>query len=174
MNKIIFLLVILFTVSQVNAQTYKGALLYGFQQSVSGGKKPTAGVEEKNTTGNVAIHPRKNLWLYLVMPEKLVFTPTELYLNGKKYRVKTERVTKTPVVFTDASIPDEPKTTVMVPETSRAVWQLTPLAEQKPITSAMMKKLASQNEVMVGYIVKGKKYYASLKKLTWLEPALMQ
>ena len=164
----------LFACSAAGAQTLAGVKLYGYQQQVAGGKKPQRSVSENNGVRSVANDPRKNRWVFLMAPAKTTVVPTEIYLDGKKYKVKAEKVVKTPVEFTDAAIPDEPKITVMVPKTSRPVWRLTPGAAQTFQANAALKKLLAQNELVVGYTVKGKKYYTALKQFTWLEPALMQ
>lgn len=176
MKKILPILFLLIC-SAAGAQSLAGVKLYGFQQQVTGGKKPQQSVTENNGVLSVANDPRKNTWLFLVAPAKTTVVPTEVYLNGKKYKVKAERVVKTPVVFTDSAIPDEPKTTLMVPKTSQPVWRLTPLAVQPLTGSSALKGLVGHNELVVGYTIKGKtnkKYYAALKQLTWIEPALMQ
>ena len=173
MKKILPLL-FLFFFSAAGAQSLAGVKLYGFQQQVAGGKKPQQAVTENNGVISVANDPRKNTWIFLVAPAKTTLLPTEIYLNGKKYKVKAEKVLKTPVVFTDEAIPDEPKTTVMVPKTSQPVWRLTPGAVQSFKATAALKKMFAQNEVVAGYTVKGKKYYTALKQITWIEPALMQ
>lgn len=167
-------LLFLFFFSAAGAQSLAGAKLYGFRQQVVGGKKPQQSVSENNGAISVANDPRKNTWLFLVAPAKTIVVPTEVYLDGKKYKVKAEKVVKTPVVFTDDAIPDEPKTTVMVPKTTQPVWRLTAGSVQAFRPTAALRKLFAQNEVVVGYTVKGKKYYTPLKQFAWIEPALMQ
>ena len=174
MKKLILAFILLSCSCILHAQSYSGVKIFGFQQSVSGGKRPTAAINEKNVAGTVAATPRKNLWLYLALPAKTVVSVTELYMDGKKYKVKTEKIVKTPVEYTDAAIPDEPKTTVMVPATKQPVVKLTPLSAVAFSPNSTLRKLLAANEVVVGYTVKGKKYYTALKKLTYLDPALMQ
>lgn len=39
-----------------------------------------------------------------------------------------------------------------------------------PLLTGSLKKLMKENELVLAYVWKGKKYYAALKKLTELEP----
>lgn len=175
MRKIFLLLALVTIATFSNAQSYPGIKLYGYKQAVSGGAPPSRTITEGGQQISTApIKPRNNYWMYLVMPGKTAIKPTELFLNGKRYRVQWNKVDSTKVTFTNEDAPmGAAKSTILVPQTSGTIISLT-LAEAvncKP--TAAQKKLLT-NELVVGYVVKGKKYYTTLKNLSKLQPAFMQ
>ena len=174
MKKIGLLLTFVLAITFLKAQSYPGVKVYGFKQAVSGGMRPPHTITENNKTIEATVKPKNNYWFYLTYPVKVNAIPTEIYINGKKFGVRTEAVKHTPVLYTDNKIPDEPKTTVMVPQTNNKVLFVIPGAPQSFTPSASLKSKVASNEVVIGYTIKGKKYYGVLKNMTRLEPALMQ
>lgn len=174
MKKIVFLLMFVLPITFLNAQSYPCVKIYGFKQAVTGGMRPSRTITEDNKTVEATVKQKNNYWFYLTCPQKAGAQPTEIYISGNKYSVKTEVVKHTPVLYTDNKIPSEPKTTVMVPQTKHKVLFVIPQEPQSFKASATLKNKLAANEVVIGYTVKGKKYYGVLKNMTRLEPALMQ
>jgi hypothetical protein len=113
-----------------------------------------------------------NYWFYIEVskPEKIRITG--LWIAGKQFESKTETITSLPVkkiVITGASDND---TIIMAPATRNVVLLVYPSGEKKDpvIATKYLSGLISSSELVIAYIWKGKKYYATVKKIKTLAP----
>lgn len=151
------------------AQTKGTIKLYGYRQSVSGGKAPE--IQEGSNTG-ISEGGGKNYFLYALSPSRIY--PSEIWIEGTRYGVTIKSIAKTPVKYTDEMNIGSPEK-VLVPKTSQKLIQLIPVRSMnsKP-SGAKAKSLARTNELVVVYQQGGKFYYTALKTLSELESAAMQ
>ncbi|MFL5741755.1 MAG: hypothetical protein ACJ75B_16125 [Flavisolibacter sp.] len=154
------------------AQSKGSAKLYGFKESVSVGKAPSHSIDESGAQKNEVPRARHNLFIYLESSTSVV--PTEMWIAGQKFSVRVDTVKKTPVERSNYSMPGRPKTVVLVPATKKTLLQLTPVSAKQEGQQDKLKKLITDNELLVLYKQKGKVYYSSLKTLTALAPVAMQ
>lgn len=157
-----------------SAQTRTDVKIYGYVQPVTGGASP---VDAPNESGAVSAvqSERKNYYIYITGPTGQRIYPTEIWIEGKQYSTRTVSV-KSPVELTIHTGETNPKKKVLVPGTSRQVYQITPspAAPASGKVLAISQKKSAENEVVISYKLGSKMYYAVLKKLSPLEPAAMQ
>ena len=172
MKAILFILTALGITISIFAQQNKNVRLYGYSQIVIPGVAPRDIIMEGGQQIPVERKQRKNTWIYLTFPTNVPLKQCELFINGKKYNIEAQYLTKTPVTYTDHNIPDFPKTIEMVPATAGKVLQLIPTKEMSFKPNSRLSKLMKENEVVVSYMLQGKKYYTTINKLTSIEPAV--
>lgn len=112
---------------------------------------------------------RFNYFIYLASSSKV--TPIELWINGEPFSVMTKPVAS-PVIYHHPNSGDRPE--ILVPETRRSVWQLTPSAKAIETLTKGGKHLSSKNELVIIYRSGGKLYYKAIPKLSELERVAMQ
>lgn len=172
MKRFVTLFTFFFLLVAANAQS--NVKLYAYRQPVSGGAKPSSSIEKNSESKNIDVRAHNNFWLYLSFPQSLSITPTEVFLFGKKYSVTYQQLQQKEVVYTNPNIATEAKKTVLVPKTSNKILMIG-LKETSAFTpSAMLKKLMTANEIVVGYTSRGKKNYVVQKKLILMETAYRQ
>ena len=172
MKAILFLLSALGITLSILAQQNKNVRLYGYSQIVIPGVAPRDIIMEGGQQIPVERKQRKNTWVYLTFPSNVPLKQCELYINGKKYNIEAQFITKTPVTYTDYNIPAFPKTIEMVPTTPDKVLQLILTKELSFKPNSRLSKLLKEHEVVVSYILHGKKYYTTVTKLANIEPAV--
>ncbi len=156
-------------VTTVTAQTKGSAKLYGFKQSVAGGKAPeiSSGPGARASSGG-----GKNYFLYALSSSRIY--PSEMWIEGNHYGVDLKIISTTPVEYIDDLSTGSPKK-VMVPKTAQKVIQLiTARAVQGKTESAKAKSLSATNEMVIVYKQGSKFYYATRKMLSELDGAAMQ
>jgi len=168
MKTIYFLLAILITGVSCSAQSKGNIRLYGFEQSVAGGKAPD--INEKGL--RVGKRGGKNYFLYAVASSRIY--PSEIWVEGTRFGVTTKTIEQTPVEYGDDMNVGSPKK-VLIPKTSQKVVQLIPNAStESKSTGTKARALAQKNELVVVYKQGGKFYYQTLSRLASLEGAAMQ
>ena len=173
MNRFISLLIVFLSVTfSVHAQSFKGVKLYAYSQIVIPGVAPKDVITEDGKNVSTVRKQKKNMWVYLTHPSSVTLKQCEIYIDGVKYKAKAEHISKTPVTYTDYNIPDFPKTIVFVPKTTSRVALITPTETVKSTPSSTLKKMIKENQVVVAYIINGKRYYSAVKKFTVIEPAV--
>lgn len=172
MKKALFIITALAISLLIFGQHYKGVKLYAYSQIVIPGVAPRDVITESGNQLPIERKQRKNTWIYLTYPVNIDLKQCELYINGSRYNFQAEYVVKTPVTYTDYNIPDFPKTIELVPKSENKVLRLTPLQQVSSKPSTHLKKLLKENDVIVSYIVKGRKYYSVVKNFTVIEPAV--
>lgn len=172
MKKALFIITALSLSLLIFGQHYKGVKLYAYSQIVIPGVAPRDVITESGNPLPVERKQRKNTWIYLTYPVNIDLKQCELYIKGVRYNFQAEYVVKTPVTYTDYNIPDFPKTIELVPKSENKVLRLTPLKQLSSKPSTHLKKLFKENELVVSYTVKGRKYYSVLKNFIVIEPAV--
>ncbi len=171
MKKIFCLASFLCLLQIVHAQT--GVRLYTYKQQVSSGVKPETVIGEDQVMVQTMAKTRHNLWIYFSHPKSPTVKITGLYINGKKYKTKQSSIPQTPVLRSYGDTPEVSKNITLVPKTSNTVLYIEPAGVLSFSPSASLKKLITQNEVVMSYSIKGKTYYISAKKMKELSPAVM-
>lgn len=142
------------------------AQLYAYRQSVLPG---TVRVDENGR--EVPRKPQYNYYIYLVSSAKIF--PVEAWIDGKAYHVNAA-MSSTPVEYKNPTS-GENKPKVLVPKTTKKVWQLH-LASEKinQIKNAMQKNVSDKNQLVIIYKCGKTLYYKSVLKFLELEPLAMQ
>ena len=169
-----FVTSLLFCSLAVQGQTVKGVNLYGYKQPVISGAPPKISYNEGGQENPAPRAAKYNYLIYISGPNNIRIYPTEIWLMGKQYGVKDADIKKTPIVHTNVNIPEYSKPVVLVPKTSKTVFQLSPTATLPKKGLAAAKTTAQKNELVVVYKMGGRFYYAAIKKLSLLEPMAMQ
>jgi hypothetical protein len=159
----------------VFAYSQPNLTLRAYKQVVFPGTVPVRISEDNASTARVGKKASTTYYLYLVYPQKETVLPNQVWINKKAYALKTEPVVKTPVEHIGRNIPTRPVTTVLVPKTSNRVLRLQPVAATgNPVPVASAQKLIDTSELVVRYKWKGKIYYKAVKKITEMEPEMME
>lgn len=168
MRIFLFLLAAISVCASCSAQSKGTIKLYGFEQSVAGGKAPD--INEKGL--RVSKGGGKNYFLYAVSSSRIY--PTEIWLEGTRYGATIKTIEQTPVEYGDEMNIGSPKK-VLVPKTSQKVVQLIPNAStENKASGRKAKSLAQKNGLVVVYKQNGRFYYQVLAHLTSLTGAAMQ
>ncbi|HEV8504029.1 MAG TPA: hypothetical protein VGQ53_01475 [Chitinophagaceae bacterium] len=145
--------------------------VFGFEQESSPGTVAT-NVKDENGNPIKKAAIQKHYFIYLTVKQKHRLIPNQVFINGKGFSVETNVVDKTPVVRVNNNIPDRPEQTILVPRTNNKVFELT-IADPFPVEkTSTLQQLTTKNQVVIAYTWKEKKYFAVLKKLKKLDPAL--
>jgi hypothetical protein len=89
--------------------------------------------------------------------------PVEIWLHGQRYTISRTTLIKSPVMSSGG--------TELIPKTKMAIRQLKWNEKAMPLktTPSWLKKMMDENELIIVYFWKGKKYYKPLKKILELE-----
>jgi hypothetical protein len=155
------------------AQTKGTAKIYGYKQPVSQGAFPSKGIDEQGK--EVGSEPEQRFNYFLFLSSATTLYPSEIWVNGQLFAVTARSVKSTPVRQTNANAETADSSRILVPKTSKKVWQL----DLRPANSSIKasekgKALAKTNELVVVYKMGGKFYYSNLPKLELLESVAMQ
>lgn len=169
MKKLLFLV---FPVIACTTSAQPTIKIYAYSQETSPGMIPKD-VPDEN--GNPVVRKKQqniNYYIFAAYSPSVKVNFLEVWINGKYYKVQSERVDSTPVVLINYNIPDNPVKEVLVPATGLCVMSLAPIGEAgtKTIPSSWFRKTISQSALIVSYQYKGKKYYMSVKKIKPLLP----
>lgn len=105
-------------------------------------------------------------YIYTACSPITVISPIAIWIGGKWDTITSASIVKTPVMI------EVPENKQLVPATKLAVKQIA-IGDslRKPMfISPGLQKMMKENEVLIYYIWKGKKYYLKLKKLVVLDP----
>jgi transcription antitermination factor NusG len=140
--------------------------LYAFSQMFTPGMVPSEDAPDENG-GKRVKGPRTvtNYYIFIAADTSIKIQAREIWIDGKWDTIASLQTVVTPFIS------EYPRKTTLVPATKNKVQQVNigePL-KRTVVQTALLKKMMKENEVIVAYIWKGKKYYLSLKKLTVLE-----
>jgi hypothetical protein len=174
MNKKILLLLstaIVFLLPASSQAIYPLKKLYAYKQAGIPGIQP----EVTGEAGNKQKMERKetfNYWFYLVFSKSEIINITELWLSGKKFTAKTESIKELPVKKINYTSDSGNDTVTLVPFTKNAVLLTYPAGEDKDpaAVSKYLSDLVSNNELVITYYWKGKRFYKVSRKITLLKP----
>lgn len=167
--RLFFFSLVVFSLSLSCSAQRKGSIqLYGFEQTVSGGKAP-----EINDRGlRVSEGGGKNYFLYAVSPGRIY--PVEVWIHGTRYGTTMKTIAETPVEYGDEQNIGSPKK-LLVPKTTRKVLQIIPAADTgSKIAGTRIKTTAKNNALVLVYQMAGKFYYQVLPRLSKIDGAAMQ
>ena len=126
-------------------------------------------IKEKDAPKKPERKQNYNYWFYVEVPSSANVRITGLWINGKIYEFKSEPVTMLPVkkiVFTGLEKND---TTIMVPHTKNKIILVYPSAESKIIPHRIYAP-ARENELVITYSAKNKRYVTSIKSIKEINP----
>lgn len=163
-------LVLFLGLHDVQAQDHT---LYAYKQaSIPGVRQTTIDLE-----GN-RVHEEKkvsfNYWFYIELPSEQIISVTDLWIGGKKYKVVSEKIPKTPVLKLNYSGNIHPDTIIMVPETKNQVILVYPAGEPAEPESHSKKIVENikDKELVIRYTTKGKRYWLCKKEIISLNPEI--
>ena len=170
MNKRIFLafypviLVCISATAQIKPFIKK---IHAYRQATIPGIPPAGNDERK---------PTYNYWIYIETLKSEKIFVADIWISGKRFLVKSEPVTKTPVTKINYNAANGPDTVFLVPESRHNVILIYPSGKIKdsPIGSRYVSGLIKNYELVIGYFWKGKKYFAPVKTFVSLEPDVGQ
>jgi hypothetical protein len=145
--------------------------VFGFEQEVLPGTIP-ANVKDENGNTVRKAAAKKNYFIYLSLKKNCNITPQQVFIRGKAFTVETKQVKNTPVEYVNSKTSIDSEEIVLVPSTSNKVIELKinePVGVKK---SAKLKKLMHNNDLVISYVWKTRKYFTVLKQLKTLEPIL--
>lgn len=171
MKRLILPFVFFIAFISCKAQSKGTANLYGFKQAVLPGIIPGPITTEDGKVIEQEFKPKFNLFIYTASAYSI--TPVEVWLSGKRYSVKTEAISKTPVVYTNPTSMPKPGVTTIVPKTTKKVLKLT-LTDAAGKAWLKTTSITTENELVVVYKQGSKNYYVTLKNLKEIAPVAMQ
>ena len=141
--------------------------IYAYRQATVPGIPPAGNAERK---------PTYNYWIYIETLKSEKISVADIWISGKRFSVKTEPVTKTPVMKINYYAANGTDTVILVPETKYNVMLIYPSEKIKDssIGSKYVSGLIKKSELVIGYFWKGKKYFAPVKAFISLEPDISQ
>lgn len=162
----------LFSIAQVKSPIKK---IYAYKQGSISGIIPL-NPDKPGNTAEKEHEPRFNYWFYTEVFKTEKISITDLWIGGKRFSVKNEPITVTPVkkiIDTGANGPD---TVILVPKTHNKIILTYPsgLLKDIPGSSRFLSNLISRSELVIGYLWKGKKYFTGVKALKKLQPDVYQ
>jgi hypothetical protein len=163
-----FLLVLLFSAGFISIQPVKK--IYGFKQASIPGIIPS--FEGQERLKQAERKQNYNYWFYIEFPKTEIIKPDGLWVGGLPYDLKVEEIKELPVIKIIYTGSEKNDTTVMVPVSRNKVMLVYPsaLAKDSTIKSKYVASLTANNELVISYRNKNKRYYITLKKLKELGP----
>ncbi len=110
--------------TNLSAQLNKKIKLYTYYQSILPGIQKQVMMDD---TGNAYQPENQSNTNYLIFlahwPSKSI-NPFQVWIDGKGYKIKINKVDATPIELIDNSIPDQPKIIILVPSTNKTVLSI--------------------------------------------------
>lgn len=134
--------------------------LYGYSQVF------TPGMVLERQPGDPPHKAAISFYLYAASPNTVNIRPSEIWLKGERFQVKEAPVVKTPI--------HSQTNNLLVPKSTLKVQELKYEKKLPALksTPTWLKKLLRENELVLAYYWKGKKYYKGLKKIKELETVI--
>ena len=128
-----------------------------------------AGVTDENGKPMRKAADKKNYFLFLSFKNTYSITPEQVFIRGQAFAIIAILDKKTPVEYLNDNFPGNPEKIILVPETNDRVIEMRvkgiPMQEEK----ISVQDLTDKSEVVIAYLWKEKKYFATLEKLEKLE-----
>lgn len=139
--------------------------LYGYSQLYIPGMVPQREIPGENGGKEVRTSfTTTNYYVYI--RSSVLLQPQEIWIGGKWHAAARTLIKSTPIIG------EEPQKKTLVPFTNLKVQQVElgdTLSNSLAITPTLQKMMTA-NDLIISYTWKGKKYYATKKKLIVLEP----
>lgn len=144
--------------------------IFAFEQQTSPGTVPS-GVKDENGHSIKKAAANENYFVFLSFKKTYNIRPVEVFIKGKSFAVQSADARKTPVEYTNTTVINRPKKTILVPQTKNKVIEikLTPISNPSK-KSSYVQGLINTNDVVIAYTWHQKKYFTRLRKLEKLEP----
>ncbi len=154
--------------SQTKTTLVKG---YAYERESTPGIIPkTIGEDGKESNGTT--HSFKSYQLFLEYKKGTTIKPTRVWINGVAYRVKTENINATPVLFKTNTVANLYETDTLVKKTTNKVIQVLTDGEIKPAPKSKPKN--ATGKIIVEYSYKGKTYLYTFKEIIKIAPQILQ
>jgi len=146
--------------------------IHAYSQVMMPGTVPKDVTDENGNLVNVKRELPVNYYIYAVHVVSAKISFSEVWINGKYYKIQTNHVDTTPVVNINYNIPDNPVKVVLVPATKLRVVSIAPVDSpvNKMNPETWLRNMIEHSELVVCYIYRGKKYYIGVKKIKKLQP----
>ncbi|MBS1620143.1 MAG: hypothetical protein JSS80_00780 [Bacteroidetes bacterium] len=168
------LLLFLITGQFASAQYTPVTRIYAFSQSVLPGqiKKVIPGENGKNI--EVSGQQKTNYLFYADKKESETIKIIGIWMFGKKYHVKYDKVATTPVELSDENNSDGSSKITISPDAGNELIQILPgeVISKESRLPAFLKKMLQQSELILIYAWNGKTWYMPVKKIKTLQPAV--
>jgi hypothetical protein len=165
------LVVFTFLITSVIIHGQPTVKIFAFEQQSHPGTVPAA-VKDENGNPIQKAAAKTNYFIFLSFKKNYVIKPVQIFIKGFSFAMDTvTEVEKTPVEYTNRTIPDNPHKTTLVPKTSNKVIKIDPTESVEPVENgAHIKNLIKANDVVITYVWKGKEYFVTEKKIKELDP----
>ena len=176
MKKILSILFIIFAGFGASSQS-KGPVIkaYAYQRQSVPGTNPQKSVDESGTIAQRPLKQFMDYFIYLETKKGQTIKPTKIWINGIPNQLKTEKISRTPVVFKREGIGDKMIIDTLAPKTNNPLMLIKPDGE---LTIDPLPLGKTNNNPLKGirieYFWKGKKYYYDIAEIKTLEPLLLQ
>ena len=154
--------------SQTKTSLIKG---YAYMRESTPGIIPKT-IDEDGKESTETIHTIKSYQLFLEYKKGTTIKPSRIWINGIAHRVRTENVSKTPVVFKTNTVANLYETDTLVNKTSNKVIQVLTDGEIKPAPKSKPKN--ATGNIIVEYSYKGKTYLYTFKEIIKIAPQILQ
>ncbi|TBR18579.1 MAG: hypothetical protein EPO57_06620 [Chitinophagaceae bacterium] len=129
--------------------------------------------DEKGNTIRTEHLPTYNYWFYIETDNLEEIEPVDLWISGKRFKAKCEKIATTPVtklIYPANTLGD---TTYLVPNTNNKIVLAYPIgliSDMATFRSRYLARIIKNSELVLGYYWRGKKYFARSKTIVLLEP----
>jgi len=168
MKKILLFFLVFIVGSKVFSQPV--VKIFAFEQENMPGTKP-AGVIDENGKAVKKAAAKKKYFVFLSYKKTYNVMPVQIFIKDKSFSIQTITIRTSPVEYTSNTVISNPEKTVLVPATKNKVLEIkiAQLQHQEKIPESA-KKLVNKNDVVIAYIWNKRKYFATLQKISTLEP----
>lgn len=145
--------------------------VFGFEQECLPG---TVAANTKDENGNPVkkAATQKNYFIYLSLKQSDSIAPEHVFIHGSPFSVEPGTVNATPVEHVDHNVRGQPAKTILVPKTTDKVIKLKVAGSLQLKQTPAIRKLITNNDVVIAYTWKSEKYFVVLKKIKKLDPVL--
>lgn len=108
----------------LSAQFNKKIKLYTYYQYILPGIQKQVLMDDSGNAYESENQSKPNYLIYLEHRSSKTINPIEVWVEGKGYSLIINKVESTPIEMTDNSIPNQPKTIILVPTTDKTVLSI--------------------------------------------------
>ena len=171
-EKFILTTIAIITGTLIIAQKAPVIKVYAYSQTVLPGAKKNIAVEENGNEVKQSAEKKVNYFFYAEQKKSVVIKVTAVWMHGKKFTVKTDSVSKTPIEITTGGAPSESNKIVLTPAAGNKFLLILPgeAATSGLKVSGSLKKMIRRSELVLVYQWKGVTRYFPVKEIKILEP----
>ncbi|MBI1342922.1 MAG: hypothetical protein GC171_08315 [Terrimonas sp.] len=175
-NSIIILLVTMVAGAGCTAQKKNSIRLFPYVQSVIPGNIPREDIPADGEKETSAEGQKLKYLIYAEVPRDSSFKLTAIWIKGVYYTAVSYPVAKTPVTKPSFDQQDPAALTELVPRTQRSVILINPVVGSPVIANtgfSLPEKMKNQ-ELVVGYVIRGKTGFAAARRFIPLSADISQ